>query len=484
MLHFFRTHQKYFFILVTIVIVISFSFFGTYGALDPAGYRDQVAFVAIDGTSVKRSELEEMVTFISTDSEDKLLLGGIWGPNFLNNGVLTKDFLQTGLVSILAQQYRGDLTPDYYSRREREKRYRPYAHPQADFINVDTAWSYFAPAMRTNLEAVVEAQDGLDPAPFDARVNLFVAERKFPQKMLKQVLRFQERQYNWVTPDPQLDYGDLSLFGYHTFEDWFGPRLTNLVAEFIINASKIAEKKGYRVTKEEALADLIRNAELSFQQNSKNPSVGVANSTEYFNEQLRRLNMDVNLATRVWRQVMLFRELFHDVGSAVFVDTFSNQKVNGYLNEQVNGELYQLSPEFRLSQGEDLRKFEAYLSAVAKKDEKNLIAIPKTYLKVEEIAKSTPELVQKRYVIEVAQADSKLFEGRVSLKETWNWEADEKNWSSLKQEFPELALKSAKTRDERVAALDNLDERTRSRVDLFARAQIITEHPESTADAL
>lgn len=484
MLHFFRTHQKYFFVMVTFVIVISFSFFGTYGAIDPTGNRDQIAFTAIDGTAVKRSDVEELVSFISTDSEDKLLFGGSWGPNFLNNGVLNKDFLQTGLASILAEQYRDDISQDYVARHEKEKKFHFYQHPQADFINLDAAWAYFAPAMRNNIDTLVKSAEPLDPAAFDARVNLFVAERRIPPSTVKQILRFQEKQYNWITPDPQLQYIDLSLFGYHTFEDWFGPRFTRLLAEFIINSAKVAHNKGYRVSKEEALADLMRNSEISFQQNSKNPALAVANSSEYFHEQLRRLNMDPANAARVWSQVMLFRELFHDAGSAAFVDTFAFTKVNGYVNEEASGDIYQLAPEFRLGNGEDLRKFEAYVAAVSKKDEKNPLSPPKAYLSVDEVKKTTPELVQKKYTIEVAQADTKQLEGRVSLRETWNWEAEEKNWTLLTVEFPELGAKSAKTREERIATLDRLDDKTRARVDAYTREKIIASHPEWIENSL
>lgn len=478
MLHFFRTHQKYFFVIVTFVIVISFSFFGTYGAIDPTGYRDQTAFVAVDGTAVKRSELEELVAFISTDSDDKLLFGGSWGPNFLNDGVLHKNFLQTGLATQLAEAYKADLEQDYIPRFEREKKFQFYQHPQADFISLDAAWSYFSPSTRGNLEILLKGSDPLDPGVFEARVQLFLAERKIPPSSLRQILRFQEKQYNWVTPDPRLQTIDLSMFGYHTFEDWFGPRFTYLTAEFIMNAAKVAEKKGYRVSNEEALADLIRNSEVSYRQNSKNPNLGVANSAEYFHEQLRRLNMDPTTAARVWRQVMLFRQLFQDPADAIFVDTFSFEKVNGFMNETANGELYQLSPEFRLGNGEDLRKLEAYLVSVSKKDEKALLTPPKNYLSVEEVKKTTPELVQKKYSIEVATLDARQLEGRISIRETWNWEGEEENWNLLKKEFPELGLKNAKTREERLTALDGLDDTTRARVDTFARSKIIASHPE------
>ncbi len=216
---------------------------------------------------------------------------------------------------------------------------------------------------------------------------------------------------------------------------------------------KQRRKRDIKVSNEEALADLKHNSDLSFKQNSKNSNFVISNPTEYFNEQLRRLNLDPTQAARIWRQVMLFRALFHDAGNAIFVDTFSFKKVNAFMNEVAEGELYQLPTEFHLGNEEDLRKFEAYLTSISPQQQ-NSLHLPSKFKSVEEIKKSTPELVQKKYTIEVAQADSKQFEGRVSLKETWSWEADEGNWKELKEEFPELGTKSSNTREARIALLD------------------------------
>ena len=48
-----------------------------------------------------------------------------------------------------------------------------------------------------------------------------------------------------------------------------GPKFTRLVAEFILNSAIVAEEKGYRVSKEEAWADLVQNASVSFQDISR-----------------------------------------------------------------------------------------------------------------------------------------------------------------------------------------------------------------------
>jgi GcvH upstream region-like protein len=479
MLGFFRKYQRYFFLLVTIVIVISFSFFGTYNAIPGGGARDQIAFVAVDGTEVSRSELDQLVMFIGTDAEDKLLFGGIWGPNFLNDGVIKKDFLHSGLAEQLAGQYSGDIEQDLIARREKEKRYTLYSHPQAQFLNVTSAWNYLAPDVKISYEALKNGNKDVDQS-FHDRVQLFLAEKKFPAPLLRQVILYQQQQYSWLTPDPNLERHDFSLFGYHTTEDWFGPRFLRIVGEFIINASIVAEQRGYQVSRSDALADLIQNSETSYKQVISNPNLGVANSSEYFNEQLHRMQLDKNSAATLWKKVMLCRRMFHDAGNSVFVDPLLFQKYNEYAMETVEGDLYRLPPEFRLDNTRDLQKFQIYLNAVSRKQksEKNLLALPTEFYSVTEITKNNPELVQKRYILEVANYDKNALQIKVGLKQTWNWEVEDQNWEKLQKHFGDLGNKKAPTRDERFAVLDQLDDKTRRKVDEFAREAIVESHPE------
>lgn len=485
MLGFFRKYQTYFFAITAVVVIISFSFFGTYNTIPAENIHEQVAFTAIDGTNVKRSDLEEMATFIGTDSEDKWLWGGVWGPNFLNDGVINSDILKTGLGEILVAAYPSQIASDLELRTAKEKRYNLYSHPQAKFISAESAWTFFAPQMKSQFDALRSGTNPVDPETFAARVNLYLAERQFPAPMLQQVLMYQQKQFSWVPPDPNLNQTDLSLFGYHTLDDWFGPRFTRLVAEFIINSSKIAEQKGYEVSKAEALTDLRRNAEINFQQNIKNPHLGVASSNEYFNEQLRRMGMDQNKAAKVWRQVLLFRRLFQDVGNAALIDTLAHQQFLDYAKETVIGELYQLPKDLRFSNYRNLQKFEIYLDAISKRDANaNKLTLPTTFLTVAEVKKKSPELVQKRYVLQVAQVQKKALQTKVGLKEMWKWESAPENWDKLKTQFPELGIKKADTTQERLAVLDNFDDMTRSRIDAFARAEIVDQHPEWLQNAL
>jgi GcvH upstream region-like protein len=484
MLDFFRRYQRYFFFVITIVIIISFSFFGTYSTLGSNTWREQIAFKAVNGHDVTRLDVDEMALFLATDNEDKLLYGGAWGPNFLNDGVIRKDFLQTGIAQELALAYREDLQADMDKRLAKEKKYTLYTHPQARFLSVEGIWNYFAPSMKAHFDTLRASTNGLDPAAFDSRVKLYLGEKQIPAPTLRQVLRYQEKQYNWLTPDDRLNQIDLSLFGYHTLEDWFGSHFTRLVSEFIINAAILAEAQGYQVSKAEALADLVRNTQISYQQNRSNPNLGVTSPEEYFSEQLRRLNMDQARAVKIWRQVLLFRRYFQEAGATALVDTIANQQLHQFGHENVTVDFYRLPSALRLTNYQDLQNFEIYLQAVAKVDKKDPLALPQQFLTETEVAKSYPELVQKKYELEVAQVSQKALQARIGLRELWNWEVNNDNWQALKKQFPDLGTKEGNTREDRFDALDSLEPTIRAKVDFFAKQEIVKAHPEWIEQAL
>lgn len=483
MLSFLRKHQKYFFAVITFVIVISFSFFGTYSTLGGNSIHEQVAFKTIAGQDVTRSELEEMALFLGTDAEDKKLFGGIWGPNFLNDGVIRQGFLETGLAEILIEAYSPDLKSDFQNRFAKETRYQPYVHPKAGFVSSQNAWKYFAPQMSENLAALQKTSNPLSPDAVNARIQLFLAERRFPSPYLKQVLRYQEAQNGGVEKDSSLDYQDLSLFGYHTVEDWFGPRFVRLISEFVFNAAAIAEERGYSVSKEEALADLMLNSEISFKENKGNPQITVGSSIEYFDQQLMRMRLDRTKASKIWQKVLLFRRLFNDVSSAVFVDPSAYTSFNQFANQGVKGDLYRLPEALKFSDFRMMQRFETYLNLTAKKN-KNALGAPTEFLTVAEISKKAPELVQKKYRLEIGEVTKRDIQAGISLKDTLAWELNESNWSRIKTQFPELGSKKGATSDERLNSIETLDAVTRSRLDQLAREEIVSAHPEKIGEAL
>lgn len=479
MLDFFRKYQRFFFLIVTVIIIISFSFFGTYNTIAGSNYHEQTAFTAVDGSEISRLELEQMVQFLSTDAEDKLLYGGQWGPNFLNDGVINQDFLQNGLAKELALEMHEPLAEELQTHLEREKRYVPYSHPQAKFVSAESAWGYVSPALKYHYDALRRSSNPLSSDALDARIQLYLAQKKLPAPALRQMLMYQQKQFSWLQPDPALEHTDLSLFGYHSAPDWFGQKWIRLMAAFVINSAKIAEKQGYKVSKAEALADLQKNSELSYKQNIHSPYLGVANSDEYFREQLNKLGIDQARAVALWQQVLLFRRLFHDAGNTALVDPFTFQKINAFAQETASGDVYHLPSEFHLSQVKDLQKYQLYIKAIS--DGEGL-DFPTKFLTVEDVQKNYPELVQKRYLLDIATVDKDTLQAKVPLKEMWGWEAE--HWDQLKSQFPELDGKPAGTREARLASLDSLDTKTRNKIDLFARKQIVDAHGDWLKQAL
>ncbi len=483
MFDFFRRYQRAIFIVIAFFVIISFSFFGTYNVIGSMRTNTATAFEAVDGTTVTRGEVDELAAFISSDAEDKLAQGGAWGANFLNDGVIRKDFLESGLALVLAEKFAPILGADLQGKLEREKRFFPYRHPQAPFLNANSVWNYFAPDINAQL-SVLQQQDNASTAEaMQARINLYLAERKFPEPMLKQILHYQQKQYGWLKPDEEMLRSDLSLFGYHNLSDWFGQRFTRLVAEFIINSAIQAKQMGYEVSKEEALADLLRNSAASYQQMADNPMVGAANGAEYFKQQLQRMSMDQNQAARLWQQVLLFRRLYNNAGSLPLVDQSVFGSFGAYAGEGVSGDLYALPKELNINSFRMLQALEVYIKSVSKKGSDPL-ALPTVFANINEIIERNPELVQKRYLLNISSVDKRSLQGRVSVNEMWNWELTDGGWEKLKTEFPELAASKAATAADRQGALDKLDRPTRMKVDFFARKAIVDEHPEWLSDAL
>jgi GcvH upstream region-like protein len=481
MLHHFRKYQKYIYLMITVIIVVSFSFFGTYGALGGNAVHEQIAFTNVAGKAVKRIELEEMAFFIGTDSLDKQLYGGMPGPNFLNDGVIRKDLLQTGLAYLLIEAYPELFKEEYDNKAVKEAHYKPYIHPQIPFISSVNAWSYWAPAIPKNLEALKQAKDPLSEEAFNARIALYFNQDRFPPFYLQRMLGMQEKQSGAKVPDERLVNGDFSLFGYHTVDEWFGAHFVRLMAEWIINAAALADMKGHHVSDEQALASLTQNAIKSFQENKESPYVGASNAGEYFEHQLQRMRLDKTKAVQLWRQVLLFRSLFYDIGQAVFVDAANYRSFNAHADQGLAGTLYQLPPALRVREPSDLLQLELYLNAIGKrsKEGQGMLELPSTFFTVDQILKSKPELVRKKYKLEVAKASKNTLQMKATAKDTLSWQLEPSHWEKLANQFPEIALKALNpSSSEKIDILGSLDQGTRRRADEWTRKQIVEDHPE------
>lgn len=479
MLELFRKYQRFIFIVVTVVIILSFSFFGTYNTLSTGNWREDVAFRAIDGSEVTRADEEEMALFLATDADDKAYYGGVWGPNFLNDGVIKKDFLATGLAAEIVAFSPEDFRDDFLRRLEKEKSYQPYQHPGADFLSANAVWTYFAPEIPKNLQDLVNQADPTSPIAFQARANLYLAERKFPPYLLRQFLLNQEKQYQWISPDPQLSDLPLSLFNYRGFEDWFGPKLQKKIARFVIETALVAEKEGESVSKSDALQDLLERAKESFALYRNTQNLGVTSPAEYFQQQLRLLNIDQTRAVRVWRQVLLFRKYFQNRASTVATATASPHTENAQTASRLV--LYQLPKELRLATPQAWEELELYLAAVAPPVPS--LDMPTEFFSPQEVGSLYPELTQRRLVLEIQELPYKKLLTQISVKELLDWQMNDTNWGKLEEKFRSLSGQGT-TPQNRLEVLQKLDRNTKMQLDAFTKEQILQQHPDFSLELL
>lgn len=487
MLQFFRRYQRAVFIVITFVIVISFSFFGTFQTFSGKDQEDKVAFTAVDGSKVRRSELNDMINFLASDSHDYLFSASNSG-NGLNDGVVVNDILDSGLAQVITSPYLAQIGEEQQVRLEREKRYNPYTHPKAPFLTAEQVWAYYAPDIKTNFDLLRSFETTKSEEAFSARVDLFMAERHFPSAYLKQFLRYQEMQHKWLPQDPNLAYQDLSLFGYHNVQDWFGRQFIELCAQFVINSAKIAQAKGYTVTKEEVIGSLFRNAESAYRQSRSQGMMTATNVGDYFTEQLRRLGMDQSRAVKLWTDVLLFRTLFFDNADSVLVDRTSYNSFYHYQNEYVDIDLFQLPKDLRFATVRDLEQFALYLNAVRLPEEaakqSDPLNIPKEFLAARDVKKVYPELVERKIFLRYATLNKDQLQTKIGVKNTWEWQVADKNWKTLRGRYPELANYPDNTVEERLQALDRLEPARRAMLDSYSRSQIVDEHPEWIKQAL
>lgn len=474
MLEFFRKYQKFFFLVIAVVVISSFVFFGTFNAMGNGPVRqDRVVGVAIDGSKMNLNELQDLSRFIAVDREDVASAGPNTPPNLLNDGVVRKDLLRTGVAEVLVRGGWDLLKSGFGEKLDRAKVYRSYEHPDAPFLSAKGVWERFAPSVNRECSALQSMSEANEDV-FVHLSHLYYLQTALPAEWMRKILLMQEQQYKWLKPDGRLRQDDLALFGFHTVQDWFGKDFVDLMAQFIHNTAIEAEAKGYVVSLEEAKAELRKN----YTESMKKIVEAKWPIQLSYKDQLRILGMDESEAARTWRKVMLFRRYFNDVGEAAFIDRLPYSEFAAVASEKASVESYQLSPSLKLTSALDLLAFETYIKSVAVPNPSDPLALPTAYVTPDEAAKKAPQLVATEYAAQVAVVDKRETSLNAPLKEVWDYETQEEVWKNLKKEFTFVQQLTGKTAEERFAALEMLDPVSRSKIDLFARKQLLIKHPE------
>ncbi len=479
MLNFFRKHQRYFFIVITAAIVVSFSFFGTYSNMRQQGTApDREIGLGVCGKSVTQHELAALCRMIESSVFDRMSLEKGEMPNFLNDGVVEKDFLSNGLGVMLAKSYFEELRGDLDQRVRKIHYFRPYVHPRAPQITAEGAWARFSPGMLERFRALKSKSDQASTETLALMCQLYIDQAMVPPNVLKQILGMQQSQMG-VASDPILANSDLALFGFKSMEDWFGPHFVSLLAQFIMNAAQIAEERGYEVKTEEVRAELFQNIYQGYTQISRNAPPTPEEADRYFQVKMRALGLDETMLINTWKKVILFRRLFEDGGGSVLIDPLAFQQFDQFAKENMRIALYQLPTSLRFADFRSMLKFQVYLEAIAA-DSSRLrtdLRLPSQIASLEQVERKVPELIERSFDLEWSAVSKEELSRSISVKETWGWETSDAHWELIRKHFPEVAAFKADTAPLRLSVLKNIDEMLRVKIDQFARAKMVEEQP-------
>ncbi len=466
MMNFIRNHQKKFFLFITVFIVFSFVFFGTSGVIDNNNKpKDHVIGKAIDGSLIHKSELDVMTYFLSSDI-DTIFLGG--QINTLNDGVIAKDIIKTNVADLIVDSYFDQIKNDMAFRYEKAKRISLYSHPEAKELSSENVWKLFCPKINKSIEELKQQKE-LNKDFVKALFNLYDAQKDFSPEMLRRVLFFQQKQNSKINPDPFIMQGDFSLLGYKSINEWLGNRFINLASQFIINTSVIAEKKGYKVTNEEILLDLHKNADEGFKKVKYMLNLSLPSGEDAFHYQLKILGMSEKNVLNIWKKVLLVRKYFNDVANNIFVDEASFQEISDCKKEKADIALYSLPENLKLKSFRDLAHLCMYNQAVTSSCE---IDLQDKFNSIEDIEKNYPLLVSKTYDVSMAKTTLEEVALQIGEKKLWDWQVEDNNWKSLCDKFSKISDKKDKSRFD---ILEDLTFKMRNEVDMFSRIKMVQE---------
>lgn len=435
MLEFFRTYQRCFMAVVAVVIIFSFSFFGTYSSMGSfEKEKDFVVASAIDGSDMRYSEIRELSQLLELDGPSQLF---------------QTTFLKTGLGERLYSAYYEALKGEWSSRLAKARACRFYSHPAFKHLDAKQVWSHLVPNLLDEIDTLQQYEEE-DPRFFSQWAKVYSLQESIAPEMVRRILLYQQNQEG-APPDDRLLHGDFSLFGCRTLRDWFGTDLLHLASQFLLNGAALANQQGYQVSMQEARADLKgRLNQTGLSQND----VGVL----------------TNRVLPTWKKILGFLRWFEEVGQSALIDPLSFQKVHEFAGQKAEMDLYSLPQELQFSAVEDFLAYETYCFFACQKP-RDAFSFPREYLPISSVKKAAPELTASVYRIRFTQVDPMELAGAFSLREVWDWQIQDASWSGLCERFPQIEPLAEPAK--RFAVLEKLDSALRRKVDEWSRIAMV-----------
>lgn len=460
MLSFLQKYQRSFFIFITTLTIVSFLFFGLGDVINRTSVEreDKEIGKKLDGSSLMRSEVEDLAKFISSEMHD-VIINHRGQVNLCNDGIVGHDLIQTKIAEIFVSDFLDVLKDDLGLKLEKAKRFKGYERLDAPFISVKNVYAGFKPEISKTLE-LLKGSDQVDLQTYQYLAELYQLQRTCPPELLKFGLSMMQKQYSWLKADPKLAFADLSLFGFHTLGDFFGQNFLQIAAEFILHTAAKAKENGYEVTLEEAENALRANFEKALE---KYPFIAAKEKS--WKECVKSLGFEESQAVALWKEVLLFRRYFETIGDATFIDKLPFQEFASFARKSFEVQSYHFPEALHFQNLDDVISFQVYLHALGL--DLQSLQMPQESINVAKVLEKFPLLVHETYKAQISEISYEDVGLSASFNQILSWQMNPENWALLAKEFPILSESKAPSCDVIVAL--SLDDR--AKVDSFSRIQ-------------
>jgi hypothetical protein len=478
MMSFFRAYQKVFFIVITCLVTLSFFFFGPSAGEVKQKVKEHALVKAINGSVITQEKVERLAEFLASSQSD-LLDDKVVSANWLNDGVLEKDFFGTPMGAALAEKIFPSIEPELQQILNKIKSFQSYKHPKMPSLHAEVIWSQFAPGA-LQLASHLKLQSKATQQTFHQLSELYKGQKELPLLFCKRMMMYQERQENKIEFDNELPYADLSLLGLHTAKDWFGKKYLRAVAQVVINGAFQAKELGIDVSIQEVRQELLGYVQDAARRSGE--KVEPSQLYGMFLAQVRKAGMEERECLDLWKDVMLFRKLLASFAENVTLDSSVLQAAEEAAKEEAVIDLFSLPSDLRPKDLFSVLKLQMYMDAISPEG-RDPLALPQEVLSVEEIERKMPEIVRKEYVLEHVEFSLEKAALQVGVKETWDWEVNE-GWNILAKDFPKLIPLSFSTKESRLHHLASLEEEQRFEIDQMARKKMLLIDPSRMEEIL
>ncbi|MGL4348816.1 MAG: hypothetical protein ACRCSV_05130 [Chlamydiales bacterium] len=478
MLGFLRKNQKYFLLVISIVIITSFIFVGINQKIPKGEVKKEILLGrGVDGSSIYVKEIEQMVRFCVTDRFDQpSMKNGII--NFLNDGVIRKDIIESGLANLLLENDFDRIRPDLQDKISQFQKFSSYIHPENPSISLENIYAKFSPELFDTLQKF-RLNTEISPNVFSQVVSMYQQQQKLQPELIRQFLMYEEKMSK-VKPDPHLINKDLQLFHAYSLDEWFGKKFIELTCQFIHHCALEAKHRGYSIPLEEVQTDLQRKSWDALQSLAGKQKLSVEDFSSYYHQLIHLLNMQEEEVLLIWQKVMLFRRLLQDVVHGVVFEGSGLSDYFTHAKEKVSITKYEI-PESLIGKNMwDILELQLYITKTSSSD--NILHLPTESLPIAEIKSQTPELLEHAYEISIVQKSLHDLFQYISLQEMWKWQMN--NWDLLQDTFLDIRSYKSDLAVDRLHYLDKLDHALRTRIDEFTKKQILKADPARVQEIL